>query len=339
MERDVTAQLDHAPSPQPAPELPQWEQTRDELLCPLCDYNLRGLVEPRCPECGYQFDWHALQQEKAREHPYLFEHHHRNNLSSFFCTFTRSALRPRRFWRELQPLHRPKLRRLMMYWVVAAVLCVLLASPMLVTPMVTKYFDWLQAQRQWLNYAQSSPQLVTQITNRYGSPQAFANAMAGRSFATAPGASVGLEIWIRDVGAPVIVIMLCWPWLTFAALLLYRASLRQAMIHRSHVLRCAVYSADALFLIAPLLILCAPLKDRSVLSTWWLDWLYHPFGYHTDPSIVLPLALIALLLTYRLAIAYRHYLRFRHSILAVVASQLIVWLIVFKCYFYWRVGY
>ncbi|UCD28300.1 MAG: hypothetical protein JSV03_14630 [Planctomycetota bacterium] len=28
----------------------------DDVFCPVCGYNLRGLPEPRCPECGGQFD-------------------------------------------------------------------------------------------------------------------------------------------------------------------------------------------------------------------------------------------------------------------------------------------
>ena len=28
---------------------------RDGVVCPTCGYNLTGLTEPRCPECGSQF--------------------------------------------------------------------------------------------------------------------------------------------------------------------------------------------------------------------------------------------------------------------------------------------
>ena len=28
---------------------------RDAVVCPTCGYNLTGLKEPRCPECGTQF--------------------------------------------------------------------------------------------------------------------------------------------------------------------------------------------------------------------------------------------------------------------------------------------
>ena len=36
---------------------PDWDSIPDEILCPLCEYNLRGIPEPRCPECGFKFEW------------------------------------------------------------------------------------------------------------------------------------------------------------------------------------------------------------------------------------------------------------------------------------------
>lgn len=32
----------------------------EDLHCPECRYNLRGLTVPRCPECGYTFTWDDL---------------------------------------------------------------------------------------------------------------------------------------------------------------------------------------------------------------------------------------------------------------------------------------
>lgn len=29
----------------------------EDIPCPGCGYNLRGLTVPRCPECGNEFDW------------------------------------------------------------------------------------------------------------------------------------------------------------------------------------------------------------------------------------------------------------------------------------------
>lgn len=35
----------------------------EDVPCPHCSYNLRGLVEPRCPECGRVFDQGVLLAE------------------------------------------------------------------------------------------------------------------------------------------------------------------------------------------------------------------------------------------------------------------------------------
>ena len=34
------------------------------LRCPNCEYNLTGLAEPRCPECGTRFDWDQLRLDQ-----------------------------------------------------------------------------------------------------------------------------------------------------------------------------------------------------------------------------------------------------------------------------------
>ena len=64
----------------------------EPLLCPMCDYDLRGQpapppdVAPRCPECGYPYDFEELRDPTRRQHPYLFEHHPRRNIRSFIAT-------------------------------------------------------------------------------------------------------------------------------------------------------------------------------------------------------------------------------------------------------------
>src|SRR5258705_8474331 len=75
---------------------------QEDATCPLCNYNLRGLTQPRCPECGFTFDWSEILDITRRKHPYLFEHHPERNLWSFFKTLFGGA-NPRRFWRALHP--------------------------------------------------------------------------------------------------------------------------------------------------------------------------------------------------------------------------------------------
>ena len=57
-----------------------------DLSCPMCGYNLRGLREARCPECGYACEWEDLIDPTRRLHPYLFEHHPEKNVASFLRT-------------------------------------------------------------------------------------------------------------------------------------------------------------------------------------------------------------------------------------------------------------
>ena len=97
-----------------------------EVCCPLCDYNLRGLSEPRCPECGYRFDWEPLIHPPPA-HAYLFEHHPEQNVRSFFRTWF-AGLRPARFWREVQPIDVPRVGRLIVYWIAAMSLILLLPA-------------------------------------------------------------------------------------------------------------------------------------------------------------------------------------------------------------------
>src|SRR5256885_15735714 len=84
-----------------------------DLRCPLCESDLRGLTEPRCPECGYRFDWADLTDPSRRRHPYLFEHHPEQRVASFVRTHV-NAMRPGRFWKSLLPAQPSYPRRLIL---------------------------------------------------------------------------------------------------------------------------------------------------------------------------------------------------------------------------------
>lgn len=109
-----TSSLDH----------PDWQDPATEVLCPLCQYNLRGLSEPRCPECGYQFQWRDVLDPARRTHPYLFEHHPGRRWRSFWKTAFMAML-PWRFWKTLLPVQTSFPRRLLLYWCIVFVVVVL----------------------------------------------------------------------------------------------------------------------------------------------------------------------------------------------------------------------
>lgn len=77
-----------------------WAGISQEIHCPLCTYNLHGLNEARCPECGYRFEWSEILDPDPRPHPYLFEHHPEKDVRSFLQTLV-GGLRPGRFWGSL----------------------------------------------------------------------------------------------------------------------------------------------------------------------------------------------------------------------------------------------
>lgn len=276
-----------------APSTPDWATVADEILCPLCDYNLRGLTEPRCPECGYQFAWRELLDINRRAHPYLFEHHPERNVWSLFRTLI-GGLRPAAFWRSLHPSQPSRPRRIALY----AIICLL---PVLITFAATAVLIFNDAYASLYGRMTSSGQGVPDLwwSIRY------------------------IARWRLHTDGLLAVLggIVLWPWLTMAGLMIFRWSMRRARIRRVHVVRCVVYSADLLLLLTPFyaLVLAMQYYDAPSLRN-------SPFDY------ILPAAAILLWIcfVYRLMRAYRHYLRFDHVAATVLVSQVMAALVVWK---------
>ncbi len=107
-----------------------------------------------------------------------------------------------------------------------------------------------------------------------------------------------------------------WPWLTFAALMVFQASMRKAKVQRGHVLRCVLYSADAsvaytvlTMLGVAIVILSALMQHQANVRDYFALWL---------------LILLWVMRMDKLVSAYRKYLQFDHPFLTVLASQIIV---------------
>jgi hypothetical protein len=284
----VTVPTDAAP--------PNWSESQ-AVLCPLCTYNLRGLVEPLCPECGYRFEWHVLLDENLRLHPYLFEHHPERNIRSFVQTLN-GSLSPSKFWSNLKPQQPSNLRRLCAYalTVLLTMLLALLASRIAEKPDARPVWDAIHRAIWAIDIGNDSPFFDWALT---------------------------VMTWFNFLGRPAFyflglpVMLALWPWITLATLLVFAESMGRAKVRKSHVLRCVVYSSDILVFYAIVLIgVCV--ASPIIMQT-------------TMPALVLWLmlalaGLVWLMLTWRLFRAYERYLRFDRALLTVLATQVIVFL-------------
>jgi rubredoxin len=124
---------------------PDWPNIKDDILCPLCDYNLRGLDKPRCPECGYSFEWNDLLDPTRRRHPYSFEHHPHRNFWSFRKTLV-GGLRPAVFWKKLHPTQPSRVGRLLIYYFLTALITMLIPMAFMGIGMI--YFAGVMQQLQ-----------------------------------------------------------------------------------------------------------------------------------------------------------------------------------------------
>jgi hypothetical protein len=139
-------------------------------------------------------------------------------------------------------------------------------------------------------------------------------------------------------GAPLVcaaALPVVWPWLTLAACLVFQASMRRARIGNHHVMRCAIYSMDfALWLGLVVAALAAGTVATMPRSTGYYGARTASEWHAALLNITLAWSAAALLVGgWRLAQAYRLYLRFDRPILTVVAIQTIMLLVAINAYF------
>jgi hypothetical protein len=275
-------------------ESPDWDHCPDEILCPLCEYNLRGLTDPRCPECGYKFQWPDLLDPARREHPYLFELRPKENFTSFWKTAFH-GLKPGKFWKVLRADQRSNPRRLMIYWlIIAGIVLLAFAGDYLVQELDIYLFE----HRRIL-----VPSTLPVINPKWD--------------------ALPLAYFVIPA-----VVTLGWPWLTVLSLSVFQTSMRRARVNQTHVLRCAVYSWDAFLWVGLIAIGVNSIRTAGVLlnTATARSRLLTVFEIGT-PNWVWCI-LVALVFIYRLNVAYWRYLRFRHVIATILLSQFIVLLLV-----------
>jgi hypothetical protein len=290
----------------------------EQIACPLCDYDLRGLIEPRCPECGYTFEWPDLREPARRKHKYLFEHHPERNVRSFLRTMF-GGLRPRKFWGGLLPSQPSYPRRMFAY---ALVIVVLTAIPPVAAAGLAMKAEWdgLASRRaaqlvRWRGVA-ITPQMQQQLDRYYTAP-------------TLPLVTRNTLRYNRSVLRIVFahVTMFLWPGLTLAALMIFQFSLRRARLRPVHLARCAVYCGDVM-LWANLLL--AGLVAAAVTARL-LTGARRPPGdpveaYAGIAGVMMVVAVVTFI--YRLAVALKKYLRFDRPLWTMLATQVMVFLVV-----------
>jgi hypothetical protein len=325
-----------------------------DIPCPLCGYNLRGLPEARCPECGGKFDWPDLTDPTRKLHPYLFEHHPRKNIRSFVRTVI-GGFSPRHFWRTLHPSQPSRPRRLILYWLIVIVLSLLFPVLQFVlnaAQMRQRMIDGRQRNMIFWRLIPPPPgyrgplannMQLSVITSNWPSVQAYVDMLMPQPT---------LKVLFHDTTTPLLedvrwaglakgnflaasavffaAAMLVWPFAAMLALMLLRTTMRQASVRRSHLLRVAIYSGDAVLLVWMLQLLPFVI---SLLAQWnnslqsvalsnLSDWLVTLL--HVAPLMVLTLV------TYRFAVAIHSYLCFCHAIAVAVCVQAIFVLLVLQ---------
>ncbi|HZZ44781.1 MAG TPA: hypothetical protein VFE58_17725 [Tepidisphaeraceae bacterium] len=288
---------------------PDWSTISHDLVCPLCTYNLRGLIDPRCPECGYTFTWSALQEACRAAHPYLFEHYPHRTLWSFTRT-TRAGFRPSSFWSRLSPAHRIHTNRLLLYWLVHTALLLIAAAAVFGIAFYTTISS--------LNTTRASARAI-----------ATAGGMFSQQWLNLVYPPPGSWRWLKSVSnsvnpelIPFVGLLLLWPWLTFLSLLIFQQSMRKSRIRPAQIFRCCIYAGDAAL---PIFL--------AILAFNFLTIVQFPATQNIQLDL-LPFIFL-LYASYRLLIAYKTYLRFDHVIATILASQIIVALIGWKLVFIW----
>lgn len=301
---------------------PDWTAIEETIRCPLCTYDLRGLGKPRCPECGYRFEWDELLDPLKRLHPFLFEHHPKRNVETYFKTLL-NGLRPRAFWKSVHPVQPSVPRRIVLYWFISAALlvaagltCFLMFAHVIATQNALIRPAWEANPRGFL-----SESLIETAIAEHGSMQRYFDIEMPTHVFGVVRNILATEPTIVLVAALPYAVPLACPWATFACLLVFAQSMRRARVGRVHVLRCVFYSFDVVFwiglayfaVLGLYLLLNGSARLVSILGVGAV--------FRAHCWTVVPFLIFAWL---RLWIAYRVYLRFPHAAAVIGASALVV---------------
>lgn len=287
--------------------------------CPICGYNMRGLSEPNCPECGSRFTWNEIFDPTRRIHSYLFEHHPERNIHSFLRTFL-GALRPTRFWKSLHPNQPLCVRRLWLYFLL--ILIPTIGFPIVFTlgsEVALKIVDNMEKREDFkLRHASGRlDRFDLMILRRYPSVDAYLD----KSYPTNP-ATVSQRVMehnrsllqaVCTLGAVTFA-----PIFTLIVFLVFKSTLSKARLNANHIVRTVAYNSGILLIMGPIVGACSYLfPDRSRYSV------------NIDYDLLMLMGVAALLIfSASLLIASVRYLRFNRAFAVAFSTQVVVYLIV-----------
>lgn len=223
------------------------------------------------------------------------------------------GFRPRRFWSSLHAAHAVRHRRLALYWAVTGLVILMTgAGGWYLATGIGMYRDHRRSIDYYQKYPARGGFTAAGLSNAFPLPpdRRFFSRLFNRQYH-------------RGLDAHLSIAAMAWPWLSLAALLIFRTALRRARIRWTHVLRCVVYAGDVF-----------PSVGAVAVVFGWMTGFERAIYGDVDGQIiwarraVAGLGLLAAVFTYRLGVAYHRYLRLDHPWSTVILSQAIVALFV-----------
>lgn len=272
---------------------PAWDTISTDITCPLCEYNLRGLIEPRCPECGHRFDWDEVSNRNNTQHPFLFEHGRSHLLWRGWRTGV-SSLMPMRFWKTVRPTMRINIRRLVIYWLMYTV-------PVLLGICAYVGIAAYRLELRLLSYGLRRPLawsdcLLMQLRRD----------------------------WVIYGTA---LFLLVWPWITLLALRMFWVTLQRSEIRRGHPVRVVVYSGDIAWALALFVVGLAFFENPYMYQSQYFSFMYRmlkSLGLLGHEITMFKAAMVMqVILTYRISVASKKYLATPQPVIMAIITQLV----------------
>lgn len=296
----------------------------EDLLCPLCEYNLRGLSGNRCPECGHLVDIDAAIQHKRNTLGFFFEH--QKGLA--YVPFRRTLMKSLRgIWREVSPTHWISIRRLIAYKLVQ--LIPLLAG-MIVVFLLQMGWAIAHQEHQRKLYYERELSKSTPEKAMFWVEQHFPRQRVGILRDNA----LSHVAWMKDKYLTLFLCLFAWPWVVFVSQLVFLRSFRAGNIRPGHLLRCAVYSGDVVLFWPVFFAISFVLYSLKYFMQDALGW--YSRSEPTVRGVTVTLLMLWLWLTLRMIWSYRQYLRIPRAAVGAIAASVLagfaVWSILLLIY-------